>query len=393
VINDGQWIQRFGLLWPAEGLQRLDHSLERTYRGYTHDLRSPLYGAIQRTEIIEILERKIGDAPYEELYELNKREIEKIGSFSIMLPYDMRAADVLEYFRPKPISPDMDLFDRALSLLSTLIEPGALRSSRLSTAYAAMPKGTSLGPPWMTSEREKALWYLDKAQSDRVPKDFYPSVLGWRGQAQGLLLPPKQRVVWQMPHDETILGLSILNPVLKKLRVKPGFSPWQGDLFVDQEMTHILKLGHGRRILSMDYKSFDSSVSKPLIDVVRKLLLYWFSKADAPRINLLLDVFTTMDMLVPYRVMTGRIGGVPSGSALTNLVDSLINLFALNYLSLRLNNPIMACSILGDDAVVLFEDDWDAVDVSGVMNELGLNVSPEKQWISTSSSLSSKMAL
>jgi hypothetical protein len=185
-----------------------------------------------------------------------------------------------------------------------------------------------------------------------------------------------------MDHAETIKGATILYPTLDALKERPGFSAWLGAPWVDEEATRLLSRAAGRRILSMDYSSFDSSLSRQLLDLVDQVLIFWFVESASPVILLLGELCATIPIVVPDLVLSGRNGGMPSGSVMTNLRDTIANLLAGFYCAYRNNTSIIDFMVLGDDSVYLFETEISPDDVALVMSELGLECNPEKQFVS-----------
>jgi hypothetical protein len=248
-----------------------------------------------------------------------------------------------------------------------------------------MPKDTSLGLPWMTRDRGLAHDYLRRAERIKDPKDIYPCVLYWRGQPKGFREIPKQRVVWGFDHAETIIGATILYPALYTLKRRNGFAAWNDDLEVDKAMTRILEGAQGRRIVSMDYSGFDSSLSVELLNRVDRVLMHWFEPSAAARIQLVGEISNTVDLVVPFEVLTGRNGGMPSGSVLTNLRDTIANLIAGFYIAIRNEVSLLDYEVLGDDAVFLFSKNLDPEVIASTVSELGLKSNPEKQYVSSES--------
>jgi hypothetical protein len=190
-----------------------------------------------------------------------------------------------------------------------------------------------------------------------------------------------------MDHLETIWGLTILYPVLNRLRVLTGFSAWSSDVAVDDAVTTLLEKAEnqGLTIISADYSNFDASVPAHIIQCVFDLLRYWFTDETESRLDVLESSFSTLPLITPDGVFEGRNGGVPSGSALTNLVDTLVNLIAGKYAAKRLGIELMSYEVLGDDSIFVFKPTPKLEDLSAAFMELGLDSNPEKQFVSTRS--------
>ena len=76
---------------------------------------------------------------------------------------------------------------------------------------------------------------------------------------------------------------------------------------------------------------------------------------------------------------------MPSGTALTNLVDTLVNLIGARYVAECLDVRILDIMALGDDSVVQWYPSPPGDEVESVYAELGLVVSKDKQWVSPDS--------
>lgn len=261
----------------ADSLGRLARSLDRCEAGFDKDLRTPLFGGRAREEILEILERTIGHTGFMELEAIDTKERSKVGPISIMRPFKDRRDDVLKYSH-QLWNADPGSFNIAVDEVKSLLPQGSLRLASFETAFDMMPKDTSLGLPWLTRDRAYVQDYFQRAVHLESPDDVYPCVLYWRGQAAGPN-ETKQRVVWGFDHAETIFGATVMYPVLNSLRRLPGFSAWQGNDAVDLAITNLLRSSQGRRIISMDYSGFDSSLHINMLNAVDSILAYWFMES------------------------------------------------------------------------------------------------------------------
>lgn len=361
---------------PRLGAVNLTASLTRTDNGFPTDLRTPLYNGMDRQGLISFLEGVIGSTGIPEIDSLDESERSKVGPLSIQLPWKERADTLSSYFSQFG---EVDLAfaeSIAIRFLPETLQPDELRD-----AFEAMPKGTSLGLPYMTRNRSYVGSYLRRAMEAQSSDDIYPAVIGWRGQASGLHSTPKQRVVWMFDHAETILGLSILKPVLRHLAGSKGFAAWSNLDDVDVAMTRILNRARGRNIYSIDFSGFDASVNSTLISAIFSAFGTVFTSGHE-RIDLLRDVFLTVPIVTPFQVHHGRNGGVPSGSALTNLVDSFVNIVAMHIIAQSLGVQVEDFECLGDDAVILFSEDPGSQAIERAYHKLGLEVSASKQFVS-----------
>jgi hypothetical protein len=345
------------------------------------DLRTPFYNGLSREEIIQLAEKEVGYTEYEELTEIDEHEKSKIGPYSIMLPARERFDNLKKYWT-QSWNPEESALSNAFKYVCSLMPARSLRPQGFSEAFSLMPKDTSLGLPWLSRDRVYAHLYFERAQACRTVEDIFPAVWFWRGQPKGLTEIPKQRDVWGFDHAETVLGATILYPTLAAMKLRSGFAAWLGDAYVDKEATDLLRIAKGRLVVSLDYSSFDSSLHRSLLDLVDEVLKYWFVDSIHDRITLLGEISATVPIVVPYDVWRGRNGGMPSGSVLTNLRDTIANLLAGAYCAYRNGTVIEKFMVLGDDSVYLFQQELDPAAIAKTMLELGLECNPDKQFVS-----------
>lgn len=324
--------------------------------------------------------RNIATTELEAINALEAEESERFGPFSIRLPFEERRESVEEYFNQMEGRENVTL-RLGFEAMRRWLPRNSLYPDALDTSYGAMPKDSNLGLPWFTRDRELAKEYLMRAirvAGSGYMEDIYPAVLGWRGQPNGTQ-KPKQRVVWMEDHLQTIIGLSIQAPMLRALRGRPEFAAWNSLDVVDRTITQILDRDPSREVLSIDFSGFDRRLVKLLIHYSFELLRWWFVSSAKPRIDWLERQMLTVGLVTPIGIYTGRIGGMPSGDALTNLVDSLSQLLAMIALS-------SSRTVLGDDGVYRLIDDLTLADVSEyLLNNYGMVISTSKGSLSANS--------
>jgi hypothetical protein len=248
-----------------------------------------------------------------------------------------------------------------------------------------MPTEGNLGLPWWTRDRSVAPDYLRRAMEMRTSEELYPAVFAVRGTPNGHEDTNKIRGVHATDHAETILGGSMMTPILNGLRKVRGFAGWSTLDDIDGAISRLMESAQGRVMHSLDYRHFDVSVPIQLNDIGFDILEHWLSDGCVSRLNIIRDAFSLNALVVPYDLLDGRNGGVPSGSVFTNLVDSLINALTLHYIAERAGTEVLDFEVLGDDAVVVFSDDVSVDDISRFASELNLELNPDKQYTSTTS--------
>lgn len=357
---------------PADGWRRLETYLGNVRVGFNESIETPFFRGDPKDP------KAFGTWYYEniaksnipELNELEREEINTFTPMSIRKPWEMREASVKEYFNIKDFPTNHSL-ERSFDKVQRFIKAHSLVPSSFRSSYRAMPKDSNLGLPWFTRDKELAESYLTRAnniQSGGWREDILPAVVGWRGQSSDDPNFPKQRVVWMMDHVETIIGLSVQVPVLDKLRKLSNFAAWGTLEGVDRMVTQLLDRTR-KQIMSADFHGFDKRFPRVVIHSAFDLLRRWFVESAKPLIDWLELQFLTVGIATPNGIYSGRNAGVPSGSALTNLIDSLGQLLML---------PSMYWgSVLGDDGIYEGVPDPDEL-ASMFKSNYGMEVSTDK---------------
>jgi hypothetical protein len=314
-----------------------------------------------------------GATRYDAINVLEATEADKFGAFSVRLPWSERRDTSEPYWIQKEVTNEKFLiqgFDR----IKRWLPRGQLRPISLIEAFDNMPKDTNLGLPLFERSKVHAVQYLRRAISlhkSGYKERLYPAVVGWRGQPGKDPLVPKQRLVWMEDHMETIIGISIQEAVLSALRSRVEFAAWNELDRVDRVITSFIDKAVGN-IISIDFSGFDASVPSTVIHYAFELLRYWFVPGATRQIDWLEENLLTVGLVTPDGIMKGRSGGVPSGSALTNLIDSLANLLVVLPFS-------DVGTVLGDDGVYIPKKSISNDDLSALALDLyGMSISTTK---------------
>jgi hypothetical protein len=350
--------------------------------GFDQDVRTPFWDERPRAEIITLFERMVGSSGIPELDFIDEDEKLKVGPLSLMPPYDERREKVLEYWHQE-FKGDLQLLLVAVSKVSALIPQHSIRPLGWQGAFDHVKKNKNWGLPTASSDPGVASWYFESAQRLTSPDQIYPHLLFGRTQQAG---PDKSkpRTVFGQSKVPSICENRFMYPILNTLASKLGFSAWGTLDDVDAAVTKLIDMARSSNvpIMSGDYSGFDSSVPGEVIDAV------WMGTIDqwvVPGYESLLEIlrvaFKTVPLVVPWEVLPHRTGGIPSGSVFTNLIDSLINLVAGHYIALRLGTELRGFEVMGDDSLFLFGRELEPEDLANAVSEIGLTMSPEKQFI------------
>jgi len=221
--------------------------------------------------------------------------------------------------------------------------------------------------------------------SDEIAADqrgFDPYMFGRR--VQPGLFGPKTRLVWMAPLASTIIGLSFSKPVQESLARN---RPYIWGLRHHEEGAVLSEFsGRYRYAYCLDWSQFDSSVSASLLNdmfrVVRSMLeltaeeedLYWRYVND----------FIHTRILLPDGNIYQVHRGVPSGSAFTSLIDSMVNVYLVNYVWFRLTGHVlshMQILVMGDDVVVGTSERLELAEIANTASELGFKLNTVKSVI------------
>lgn len=349
---------------PEDGWRRLQAFIGTVSEGQPENLVTPFFPKEWRNDergYAEWIYRNIAHSPYEEFNELEEEEVKLFGPFSIRANWSTRRQGAEEYFQ----CVDEDTPDNlgiAMARMARWITPHSLVPLQFKTSFGAMPKDSNLGLPWFTKDKSFADYYLDRANEllrSGFDFDIEPAVVGWRGQASGDPDMPKQRVVFMEDHLETIVGLSIQVPLLERLRGMSEFAAWNELSVVDKVVTQTIDRARVP-IWSADFSGFDKHQMSKCIVSAFDLIRLWFVVTAKPQIDWLERQILTVGLVTPDGIYTGRSCNMPSGSALTNLVDSLVQLLMVyGFTSGR-------GSVLGDDGFYYDERGLD-VDVMSML--------------------------
>lgn len=297
---------------------------------------------------------------------------------------------VLKYFTAHETRFNPRHFNVARTALYDLLAKGSLKSWDAVTAAFDFKKRASCGWPWFVSAVESPLEYLNEAE--RILQDgcdlrhcsAFPGVIGTRTDIRGRGKFGKSRVIFGISRVTNILNGMVFGPAYSKLWEKDSFVAWVSRAAVDRAVSRVMR---SRRVMfSIDFSGFDASVPNEVIDVVFDALAYWCEPGDAALVEFLRNSFKYTGIYVPGRVEyyhgENRMGGVPSGSKLTNLVDSLANIFIMHYAAQCAKCSVVDLLVQGDDALVTFSGGMTKEKLCYyIERDCGMRISPEKTTV------------
>jgi len=326
------------------------------------------------------------------LRELEVQQRGMHGSYSNLPPYDDSTLPlgVGAFFNtlPNQVSIDKHAAKIADTFVLSRLSKGTLTRCLLEDAAMSFEGRTSYGWPFVSSNPS----FFDEAMgmsmaviaSNNLPTYLaYPAILGFRGTPTGLHTRPKARVVWQCSRVIANIEKTVFIPVFKALQHSPGFAAWTSAKDVEFSITRMFDAGRAGTVMSVDFSKFDSSLPREIIGRVFSFLSAWFgSTYDKAIIGALCHYFQGVQLLTPRGLHINKLRGVPSGSVMTNLVDSLANMWVIAYGAAKLGSRVSDCEVQGDDGVYRFNVDITPPELKGVLREdLGMTINPDKGLI------------
>jgi len=213
-------------------------------------------------------------------------------------------------------------------------------------------------------------------------RGFDPYTFGRR--IQHGLSAPKTRLVWMAPLATTIVGSLFSKPVLSNLERKRPFV-WglhnieKGAIIGEMESRF-------EYIYSLDFSKFDSTVPARMIDdafrVVRTHLE--LNEEQEALFTRYVNDFIHSRIIAPDGEVYQKHKGVPSGSAFTGIIDSIVNLILISYMWLKCTGSTLnhdRVLVMGDDVVVASHTRLEMSQLATAASELGFELSVEKSTV------------
>lgn len=355
--------------------QKLSLSLNNVIKGNDSVILTPL-GKSRDTKLIlkdfdEIFNKPGNIAGINsELKEIELSNRSKYGPRSIQKPWLDRRESVLEYFDNEVIGPDLI----AKPPLSK--DMFKLRPISMDKAVSFLKNNTSSGLPELTNKGSvKANYSLKQFESEI--EAFWPAMLYTRTQEGN-----KTRNIWGLAISQIINETMFYRPLLDYQKNLSWRSALIGPDVVDRQLTEIVNSSLLRNVslVSIDFSRYDASVKRRLQRYAFDYISMLFQKQFSSRIDKIFEMFNTVGIVTPDGIIYGS-HGVPSGSAFTNEVDSIVQyLIAINSKLVFREN----IQIQGDDGIYIVNQD-NSDKLFRYFESHGLVVGREKSKISQNS--------
>ena len=307
----------------------LTRNLDRITHGSSDVLETPFMSSVDDEEIFDRIEdvlSKVDVTP--KLREIEDENRSKFGPRSIAVPWVERRKSLYAYYESKS-AVEVDFMG---------LPRGRLRPISVANAIDSLVSRSSSGLPYMVRKGSLDSEMLSKDLS--ADTTAWPCVLFTRTQEQ-----EKTRNVWGYPVLDTIREMMYAKPYIEFEKTLPWRAALLGPDMVDRAITNLLDARGQRIVYCVDFSAFDSSITPRHIEEAMADIAGWF---QVPQ-----DLTGITDRLINIPIMTpdGEISGphgVPSGTAFTNSVDSMVQYRISGVNSNR-------CQIQGDDGVYVVD--------------------------------------
>jgi hypothetical protein len=206
----------------------------------------------------------------------------------------------------------------------------------------------------------------------------------------------KARGVWAYPAEVKVMEMRFVIPLLSRLSLLFGKTPYP----VGRNMTKALPffidhlLHDGKHGLVTDISKLDTSVGPDYIDWAFDMIKGWFDfgytvSSDTRNSNVfdfLHYYFKRTPILLPSGQLVKKIGGVPSGSGFTQLVDTLVTLLMSVFSMLRMgyseSDIVGKMFAVGDDLATSVPSTFNVEEFVHYVSTLGFTINMSKVMFS-----------
>jgi hypothetical protein len=285
-------------------LSQIVHSVDV---GNDEVLRSPFLKDLSDDEVLSVFDKvfldKIEALPpaFRDL-ELSNRD--KFGPRSIAVPWTERRASLKEYFKLESHNKEIPVKPAT---------SGRLRRISIERAIRQLKNQTSGGLPKLEKKANLKEDITDNLQDELDAE--YPCVPYTRTQER-----KKTRNVWGYPMADTLNEMRVASPLTEYYKAHSSYrSSLAGPSSVDKRLRTLLSR-RGKKV-SIDFKAYDAHVDPHIQFAARQKAKSLFQKSEHDAIDAIYDRMSTIGIVTPDGIYNGS-HGVPSGSSLTNIVDS-----------------------------------------------------------------------
>nr|APG78298.1 RdRp [Hubei partiti-like virus 54] len=197
----------------------------------------------------------------------------------------------------------------------------------------------------------------------------------------------KTRLVWGYPIEMTMMEARFARPLIDKfIQMDTPMMIGKPKYLIGTRIN--CNIQPCRNSYSIDYSKYDSSIHEGLINMAFSILGTWFSPEDKETFawQKIVEYFIRTPIVMPDgKLYVGKTRGVPSGSFFTQLIDSLVNLLLLKYVTLLqgVRLSLGRVMILGDDSIFGVDEELDISKMASDLDDMGITLNVEKSGHNT----------
>lgn len=298
---------------------------------------------------------------------------------------DMLDEPMKKFLAPKEFHPDRAALTTAVSRVRRKLKGiGLVKPEDLELAhqwllhtkennFAGLPTMGKKGEDVGALERARACW------NGKCPP---PVVIGHRGKNTEVARP-----VWMFPFEWHICEAAFFIPLQEKFKRNVRIYAASNAVSRRATFNEIATSGDYSSKLAMDYSGFDGSIGTQLIGIAFQLMSeHLILDEKQKRVwSRIATYFATSPFVNQHgELISGRRGGVPSGSMFTQMVDSIVNAIIIEYVFISVEK--IRYFVYGDDSLTFTQLPTEELknsleDVKRRAAELGITVNLKKTHV------------
>lgn len=298
--------------------------------------------------------------------------------------------DALSHYERREVNADKEALSIAMKItMKAFGGDGSLAVAELASSLKQFIKlEKSSGLP--LAETKGAAFEKDLTLAQNILREdrAFPACIAYHRTQFGKT-GPKTRLVWGYPLSATLVEAMFARPLIDHFL---GVMSPMAFGYRKMELSAVTqRLRNCGLTYCLDYSKFDSSISARFIyfafDVMRSHFGE-FTEEEATAWKRIVNYFVHTTILMPDGYIYQKHGGVPSGSYFTQLVDSIVNFMATQYIALRATRTAIPNGwlfVLGDDSIFTLPTYVGMSDIKRYGAELGLKINVEKSVVARKS--------
>jgi hypothetical protein len=363
VTEHPAWLDKLS----DDAKSRLRRNNERLTEGSSDVLISPAMKEVPDEMLEQFVKGTFESGKYTDyLIGVEESNLAKLGPRSVAKPWGERRSDLQAYFTSVPTFTNEEFSAEVLKMRKDYNIEGRIHPVGLQQAVENLESSTSSGLPYL---KKKGLVRKEGLADERYV-DVFPCVVFTRTQEGG--------------KTRNVMGYGI-SDVIREMRYHRAFLPieqaydWRAAIVsptvTDLAITHMFNSKTSSdQISCLDFSAYDASITPDWSGRAFAFIAAHFTNQHQSELYDVYLRFATIPFYTPDGEYSGK-HGVPSGSAFTNTVDSIVQYLIVAELGI-LNRPD-SVQIQGDDGIFLVSG-GDHDRLVEAFNRAGLNVNAEK---------------